>query len=165
MAKSYYSTVFDQTADEVWGIVRDFGNDYWWTHEPVKTVVEDGKSGYEIGAIRHVRGAGFDFRQRLVAISDTDRFFTYEFAEQEPDRPQNMQVTIRVTPIIDGDRAFVEWFATFDSSPTESSRWSTYFENAFADWLGPLRDILQQQQPGSNEMGKPEQAQGLGRVV
>ena len=74
MAKSYYSTVFDQTADEVWGIVRDFGNDYWWTHEPVKTVVEDGKSGYEIGAIRHVRGAGFNFRQRLVAISDTSRF-------------------------------------------------------------------------------------------
>jgi hypothetical protein len=145
MAKAYFSTVFEQTAGAVWGIVRDFGNDYWWTHEPVKTVVEDGKSGYEIGAIRHVRGAGFDFRQRLVAISDTDRFFTYEFAEQEPDRPQDMQVTIRVTPIVDGDRAFVEWFATFDCPPAESGRWRTYFENAFAGWLGPLRDILQQQ--------------------
>lgn len=144
MAKAYFSTVFGQTADEVWGIVRDFGNDYWWTHEPVETVVEDGRSGYEVGAIRHVRGAGFDFRQRLVAISDAGRFFTYEFAEQEPDRPQDMQVTIRVTPVIDGDRAFVEWFATFDSAPAESARWSTYFENAFAGWLGPLRDILQQ---------------------
>lgn len=145
MAKSYYSTVFEQTAEKVWEIVRDFGNDDWWTHESVKTVIEDGKSGYEIGAIRHVRGAGFDFRQRLVAISDIDRFFTYEFAEQEPDRPHNMQVTIRITPIVDGDRSFVEWFATFDSPPADSDHWNTYFKDAFAGWLEPLRDILQQQ--------------------
>ena len=26
MAKSYYSTVFDQSADAVWNVIRDFNN-------------------------------------------------------------------------------------------------------------------------------------------
>jgi hypothetical protein len=76
MAKSYYSAVFEQTADQVWRVIRDFGNDFWWTNDPVETTVEEGKSGDTVGAIRHVRGAGLDFRQRLLALSDRDRFFT-----------------------------------------------------------------------------------------
>ena len=26
MASSYYSTIFDQSADEVWNVIRDFNN-------------------------------------------------------------------------------------------------------------------------------------------
>lgn len=44
-------TVFEQTADQVWGVIRDFGNDFWWTSEPVETFVEEGKSGDTVGAI------------------------------------------------------------------------------------------------------------------
>ena len=30
MAKSYYSTVFDQSADAVWNVIRDFNNYPVW---------------------------------------------------------------------------------------------------------------------------------------
>jgi len=143
MAKSYYSTVFEQTADQVWEVIRDFGNDFWWTSEPVETIVEEEKSGDTVGAIRHVRGAGLDFRQRLLALSDRDRFFTYEFCDPNARPVDNLEVTLRVTPIIDGNRAFVEWWATFDCDPSEYSHWTAFYVNAFATWLEPLRATLQ----------------------
>lgn len=50
--------------------------------------------------------------------------------------------TIRITPIVDGDRAFVEWLATFDCAPDEHDRWTQHFTDSFAGWLGPLRAQL-----------------------
>lgn len=47
MAKSYYSTVFEQTADHVWAAMRDFGNYSWWTDDLVESHIEEGKSGDE----------------------------------------------------------------------------------------------------------------------
>jgi hypothetical protein len=51
------------------------------------------------------------------------------------------QATIRVTPVVDGNRAFVEWWATFDCA--EPERWTTYFrDEGFARWLAALRREL-----------------------
>lgn len=51
--------------------------------------------------------------------------------------------TLRVTPVIDGSRAFVEWSATFDCPADEHDRWTTYFRDAFAGWLGSLREHVE----------------------
>jgi hypothetical protein len=142
MARAYYSTVLEQPAEQVWGVVRDFGNDFWWTSDPVETTVEEGKSGDTVGAIRHMCGAGLDFRQRLLALSDRDRFFTYEFCDPNARPVRNLEVTLRVTPIIDGNRAFIEWWATFDCEAAEHDHWTTFFIKSFAQWLGSLRAHL-----------------------
>ena len=42
MAKSYYSTVFAQPANEVWTILRDFGNYRIWVDTVVSEVAQDG---------------------------------------------------------------------------------------------------------------------------
>jgi hypothetical protein len=39
---------------------------------------------------------------------------TYEFCGAPSLPVSDFQATLRVTPIVDGDRAFVEWWATFD---------------------------------------------------
>ena len=52
MAKSYYSTVFEQSAPEVWKIVRDFNNYPVWVGG--ESAIEDGKSGDTVGAIGSV---------------------------------------------------------------------------------------------------------------
>jgi hypothetical protein len=47
-----------------------------------------------------------------------------------------------VTPVVDGDRAFVEWWATFDCPVPELDGWTARFTEAFATWLGSLRATL-----------------------
>ena len=54
MAKTYYSTVFEQSAPEVWKIVRDFNNYPVWLGGAGESAVEDGKSSDAVGAVRRV---------------------------------------------------------------------------------------------------------------
>jgi hypothetical protein len=80
-------------------------------------------------------------RQRLLAHSDRERFYTYEFCE--PRFPvRNYVATIRVTPIVDGDKAFGEWWVTFDCATEEYDHWTAFFAGSFATWLGSLRRHL-----------------------
>ena len=78
-------------------------------------------------------------RQRLLALSDVERTQTYEFAGDTPLPVQNFQATIRVTPIVDGGRAFIEWWATFDCEPAVREERVTFFRDAFSGWLESLR--------------------------
>ena len=81
-------------------------------------------------------------RQRLLALSDVERSQAYEFAGEIPLPVQNFQATMRVTPVIDGDRAFVEWWATFDCEPAAREERAAFFRDAFAGWLESLRRYL-----------------------
>ena len=80
MAKSYYSTVFEQSADEVWRIIRDFNNYPVWVDGAGTSEIEEGRAGDAVGAIRNVLYKGMRRRQRLLALSDAERTQTYEFA-------------------------------------------------------------------------------------
>src|SRR2546421_5272719 len=116
MTKAYYSTVLDRPAENVWALVRDF-NDYPRYIEGVdQSAIEDEKSGDSVGAVRSFRYGGKWIRQRLVALSDADRSFTYagfepfHFPSQDgatsPLMPIDYEGTLRVTPVVNGDRAF-----------------------------------------------------------
>lgn len=143
MAKSYFSTVFERSADEVWAVVRDFGN-YEWPGGVAETSIEAGRPGDAVGAVRRVRTAQRTLRQRLLAHSDLDRFFTYELCEPVPFAVRGYQATLRVTPIVHGGRAFVEWWATFDCASEDVERWTGYFrDEGFARWLESLRAYLE----------------------
>ena len=77
MAKAYYSTVFAQSADDIWNAIRDFNNYPVWVDGAGESRIEDGKSGDTVGAVRDVLYRGKRIRQRLVALSDPDaRRFT-----------------------------------------------------------------------------------------
>jgi Polyketide cyclase / dehydrase and lipid transport len=112
MARSYYSTIFEQSADE-----------------PVRNVL------YQSNRIR----------QKLLAMSDVERSQTYEFAEARTIPGQNYRATLRLTPVVDGDRTFVEWWATFDCKPERRDERVALFRESFARWLGSLRRKLDAQ--------------------
>ena len=148
MAKSYYSTVLQRPAGEVWAAIRDFSR-YAWAGVVSETRMEDGKAGDAVGGVRQVRTGERSLRQRLLAHSDVDRFYTYELCDPSPFPVRNYQATLRVTPVVDGDRAFVEWWATFDCAGDDSEQWKTYFEkDGFAKWLAALRASLEASSPG-----------------
>jgi hypothetical protein len=140
MARSYYSTVFDQTADQVWAAIRDFGNYTVWIEGVDETRIEDGRPGDAVGAVRDVRTGDTRLRQRLLAHSDLDRSYTYEFCEplRYPSL-RDFRATLRVTPVVDRGRAFVEWWATFDCPADELDSWTARFTDSFATWLASLR--------------------------
>ena len=108
MAKAYYSTIFAQPADAVWRVIRDFNNYPVWVEGAGESVIEDGRSGDAVGAVRNVLYNDTRRRQQLLALSDVERTQVYAFAGEIPLPVRNFQATIRVTPVVDGDRAFVE---------------------------------------------------------
>jgi hypothetical protein len=68
---------------------------------------------------------------------------SYAFCDPIPFPVRNFRATLRVTPVIDGDRAFVEWWATFDCAADAYERWTHYFAlDGFAVWLRSLREHL-----------------------
>ena len=142
MAKAYYSTIFAQPADAVWRLIRDFNNYPVWVDGAGESVIEDGRSGDAVGAVRSVLYNGVRRRQRLLALSDVERTQTYEFAGESPLPVRNFEATICVTPVVDGDRAFVEWWATFDCGAGEHKERVAFFRDAFAGWLESLRRTL-----------------------
>jgi polyketide cyclase/dehydrase/lipid transport protein len=139
MSRSYYSTIFEQPADGVWNVIRDFNNYPVWVDGAGESEIEAGKSGDAVGAVRNVLYNGIRRRQKLLAMSDIDRSHTYQFVSEPPIHTQKFQATLRVTPIVDGDRAFVEWWATFDCDLDRSEERIAFLRDAFAGWLDSLR--------------------------
>jgi polyketide cyclase/dehydrase/lipid transport protein len=145
MSKSYYSTIFECPADEVWDAIRDFNNYPLWVDGAGESKIEAGKSGDSVGAVRNVLYNGVRRRQKLLALSDIDRTQTYKFVSEAPIHTRNFQATLRVTPVVDGDRAFVEWWTTFDCDHDRTEERVAFFRDAFAKWLESLRRHLARQ--------------------
>ena len=145
MARSYYSTIFEQPAGAVWTVIRDFNNYPVWVDGAGESAIEAGKSGDSVGAVRDVLYNGVRRRQKLLAMSDTERSQTYGFASEPPLHTRNFRATLRVTPVVDGDRAFVEWWATFDCDLDRHDERTAFFRDAFAGWLESLRRHLERQ--------------------
>jgi hypothetical protein len=142
MATAYYSTVLDRPAQDVWEIIRDFNNYPVWVAGAGESRIEDGKSGSTVGAIRNVLYQGHRIRQRLLAQSDVERSQTYEFCDAPTLPVTGFQATLRVTPVVDGNRAFVEWWANFDCEPLRIDEFSETLRIRFGRWLHSLRESM-----------------------
>jgi uncharacterized protein YndB with AHSA1/START domain len=129
MAKSYASTVIDAPADEVWARIRDFNGLPDWHGGMVATSeIEEGKAGDQVGGVRSFTLTNdAHLREKLLAYSDADRSYTYDFQKHPFDGVENYLATIRVTPVTDGDRSFVEWWTTFDCAPDQIGHWESFF--------------------------------------
>lgn len=142
MANACYSTVFTQSADDVWSVIRDFNNYPVWVDGAGESEIEGGRSGDAVGAVRNVLYQGRRIRQKLLALSDVERAQTYAFDGEAPMPVRDYRATLRVVPVIDGERAFIEWSATFDCAPERLDEWAAFFRDAFGGWLASLRRHL-----------------------
>ena len=142
MARSYYSLVLDHSAEEVWAVIRRF-DQYSWAGVPSRTVIEEGKAGDQVAAIRRVATGDKTIRQVLLAHSDLDRSYTYALCDPPPFPVRNYTATIRVVPVVESGKAFVEWWATFDCAAEDYERWTGHFrDEGFARWLAALRQFM-----------------------
>ncbi len=141
MGKSYFSTIFDAPAAKVWAAARDFNGLATWFSGSVSTsAIEAGKTGEAVGAVRNFLFGDSRIREQLVALSDVDCSYTYVFCDPAPFPVKNYRATLRVTPITDGDKAFVEWWTTFDCAADELEHWTGFFaREVFKPALDSLR--------------------------
>jgi len=100
-----------------------------------------------VGAVRSVLYRGRHIRQRLLALSDVERAQTYEFCGA-PSLPVGVSGHLayypggRFTPVVNGDRSFVEWWADFDCEPARRDELTGTLRGWFAQWLESLRGEL-----------------------
>lgn len=140
MPKAYASTVLNAPAHEVWAAIRDFNGLPGWHPGVADSSIEDGLSGQHVGAVRSFSlRDGAHLRERLLSFSDVDRHYSYNF-EKTPFSVLNYHATLRVTPVTDGHRAFVEWWTTFDCEPEKIDDWvHTFAGIVFKSGLDALK--------------------------
>ncbi len=142
MNKVYYSTVIDHPADRVWSVIRDFNSYPVWVEGIDESHIEDGKAGDAVGAVRNFCAGDTRIRQRLLAHSDIDRSYTFESCEPLGARTYYRGAG-RVSPIIDGNRAFVEWSTVFDCADADRETSTAFFAEGTPQWLNSLRATMQ----------------------
>ena len=146
MSKAYYSTVLNSPVDHVWNLVRDF-NDYPKYIEGVsESRIEDDRRGDDVGAIRRFCYGGAWIRQRLTAHSDDGRSFSYAgmdpfpypLAAERIPAAIDYSGTLRLAPVVDGNRTFVEWFVEFDGHPEDAAPWHDLLMHLIPQWVDSL---------------------------
>jgi len=123
VAKAYASAVIDAPIETVWKIVRDFNGLATWHPAIASSEIEEGRGSAEVGCVRSFYlQDGAHVREQLLALSDSEHSLSYSFVK--PAFPvTNYVAGIRLLPITDGNRTFVEWTAVFDEAPEDAGKY------------------------------------------
>jgi hypothetical protein len=114
MPRVYTSSVIDAPAAKVWDKIRDFNALPRWHPRIRESRIENGEPPDKIGCVRDFRLQNGDrLREKLLGLSDYDMFCTYSILVSPMPLTEYI-ATIRLTPISDGNRTFIEWTAEFD---------------------------------------------------
>jgi hypothetical protein len=139
MPKAYASTVIEAPAERVWAAVRDFGELPTWSGLVESSELEGGRAGDRVGCVRVLAlPDGGVIRERLVALSDAERTQSYTIVEA-PVPVSEYSGTLRVTPVTDGERSFVEWWGTFECDLDQREHWVTFFSGLYQQGFDALK--------------------------
>ena len=117
MARIYVSSIIGAPVGAVWERVRDFNGLPGWHPLISESRIESGEPPDRVGCIRVLTlQDGSTVREQLLGLSDYDLFCTYSILESSMG-VEGYVATLRLTPVTDGDRTFVEWSAEFDCAP------------------------------------------------
>ncbi|MEM6622283.1 MAG: SRPBCC family protein [Pseudomonadota bacterium] len=117
MARVYTSSVIGAPAARVWERVRDFNGLPRWHPLIRDSKIEDALPSDKVGCIRNFNlQNGDNIREQLLGLSDYDMFCTYSILES-PMPLTDYVATLRLTPVTEGDRTFIEWSAEFSCAP------------------------------------------------
>jgi len=120
MAKVYRSTVLSAPADRVWRDLRDFNGLANWHPLVVVSRIEKDYPADKVGCVRNLQlKDGVRIREKLLSLSDYDYAYTSAIIDSTMDLREYI-ATLRLFPVTEGNRCFIEWSAEFDC-PSEKS--------------------------------------------
>jgi hypothetical protein len=121
MAKVYRSTVLAVRADRVWRDLRDFNGMANWHPMIVSSRIEKNHPPDKVGCVRTVQFKdGARVREKLLSLSDYDYTCTSAILDSPLDLSDYI-ATLRLYPVTEGNRCFIEWSAEFDCTPDKLS--------------------------------------------
>ncbi|MEM1275018.1 MAG: SRPBCC family protein [Pseudomonadota bacterium] len=121
MARVYVSSIIGAPVARVWERVRDFNGLPRWHPLIRDSRIEDALPADKVGCIRNFNlQNGDNIREQLLGLSDYDMFCTYSILES-PMPLEDYIATLRLTPVTEGDRTFIEWSAEFSCDPNAES--------------------------------------------
>ena len=130
----------DAPAEKVWPVIRRFDAAADWLPFVKSSPIEDGGDPTRVGCVRVLTQTnGEVLREVLVALSDTKRFYSYTFVSS-PVPVRNHRTTLRVLPITDGDRSYVEWLSRFEIAPEHETQLVELMNRNF---LNDLRSLAE----------------------
>jgi hypothetical protein len=128
----------DASAERVWTTIRRFDAVAAWLPFVKSSPIEDGGDPTRVGCVRVLTQTdGEVFREVLVALSDAERFYSYTFASS-PVPVRDHRTTLRVRPITEGDRSYVEWSSRFDIDPKHEAQLVDLMNRNFVNGLRNL---------------------------
>lgn len=117
MARVYTSSVINAPSSKVWERIRDFNGLPKWHPRIRESRIEDALPADKVGCIRNFNlQNGDNIREQLLGLSDYDLFYSYSMLEG-PMPLSDYIATLRLTPVTEGDRTFIEWSAEFECDP------------------------------------------------
>jgi uncharacterized protein YndB with AHSA1/START domain len=147
MGRVLVSTVVDAPVGAVWRVLREFDSMGRWMPRPGRDIeMEAGKASDQVSAVRDMKADGVTRgRERLLALSDVDRTFTYEIAAPvEGFDIEDYRATVTVRPVTDSNRTFIEFRATFDSDLSRKAHWENHFAtNTFGGQIAALASYFE----------------------
>ncbi len=146
--KVYVSSVIDAPAQAVWGIIRDFNGLPDWTPFVARSRIEGGTPSDAVGCVRNFElRQGGTIREQLLALSDYDYCCVYSILES-PMGVSDYVATLRIIPVTDGNRSFVEWSAEFAcEAGREDELRRLIGQEVFLAALKSLRSMMEGRRP------------------
>ncbi len=142
MPRVFVSSVVDASAEKVWAVIRRFDAAAEWLPFVKSSPIENGGDPTRVGCIRVLTQTdGEVFREVLVALSDAERFYSYTFVSS-PVPVRNRRTTLRVLPISDGNRSYVEWSSRFEIDPQHEAQLVELMNRNFLNGLRNLAENL-----------------------
>ena len=120
MIRVHRSGVIDAPVAAVWRLLRDFNSHVDWHPAVAASRIEGDGPPDVVGAVRafRLRDGGF-LREQLIALDDRALSLTYCVLEA-PLPLIGYVATMRLRPVTDGDRSFVDWRSSFDTPAAEA---------------------------------------------
>jgi len=140
MPRVFVSSIVEAPADKVWALIRRFDAAAQWLPFVNSSPIEDGGDPTRVGCVRVVtQNDGAVFREVLVALSDAERSYSYTFVGS-PVPVSDHRTTLRVLPITDDNRSYVEWCSRFEIAPEHETQ---FVELMNRNFLVGLRSLVE----------------------
>ena len=138
MAKVKVSGDFDASIDQVWALIKDFGNLSAWAPDANITKLE----GEGIGAIRHLDTAVGHFKERCEAHDDSNYSFSYALLESSLPLPlKDYVATVKLKET--GPRSCaIEWACVFEPVDVSEGEMIPIVEQTYAGFISAIKNAL-----------------------
>lgn len=141
-----FSVILDHPVRNAWETGRDFNSYPLWVNGVTESRIEEDLPGTTVGAVRDFVIAGAHTRQRLVAHSDVDRFFTYQACDplelvDDAGRTRTLhtyQGTLALRAVGEGDQCHAEWSSTYACPPEDETFWAQWWASSLPSWRESL---------------------------